>query len=173
MDLGKYGIHIERTIEQPCYRLTSITKLPGEVNRGAHNIFVRVWNEAGYRYTPPDMRIKAAGGQAVYVPLDKPASPMERGHGDVPMYASTTYTISIVDKNKTASDAVIGLHTRHADEEPGNTWGHHSFLLEFAHHTGSVPQPPQPSPRDKLFDRLYTLMQQQVDVVGELEKLLK
>lgn len=171
MDLSKYGIHIERTIEQPCYRLTSITKMPGDINRGAHNVFVRVWNKQGYRYTPPDVRIKAMGVSTEYARLDKPASPMERGHGDVPMYASTTYTISIVDDAKTASDVVIGLHTRHPDEEAGNTWGHHSFVLEFHRHTGVV-QPPQPSPRDKLFDKLYGLMQQQVDVVAELEKLL-
>lgn len=172
MDLTRYGIQIQYTADAPNYHLVNITKLDGATNRGAHNIFVRVWDNKGIREMRPDLRIQAEGGAATeLLRLDKPSDIMERGHGDVPMYASTTYNVSITDNRGSSSDKVIGLHTRHPDEERGNTWGHHSYLLEFRYVPKSTTKPP-PSTRDALFDKLYGLIQQQVDVVGELEKLL-
>ena len=43
----------------------------------------------------------------------------------------------------TKSDTVTGVHTGHADEETGNTWGHHSFYIVWQLMSGDVvPEPP-------------------------------
>ena len=173
MDLSKYGIHVQYTADAPNYHLTDITKLDGNSNRGKQNIFVRVWDEKGIREMRPDLRIKVEGGPSVeFARLDKPTDIMERGHGDVPMYASTTYNISITDSRNPSSDKVIGLHTRHPDEEPGNTWGHHSYLLEFKYVPKSETTPPLNDMKERLFERMKQLMDEQADVLGELEKML-
>lgn len=140
MDLSQYGIQIERAQGSPVFRLTKIEKLSGRENSGNHHVYVRVWDRDGKRFTPNHLRIAANG---LYYSLDKPNGVLEKGHGNVPMWESDTYAVSLYDGGQTVSDVAVGLHTRHRDEEPGNTWGHHSFYLEFTLTDANEPEPPE------------------------------
>lgn len=182
LDLDKYGITIGRTADRaPAYRLTQIRKLTGDENRGSQNIFVRVWDETGRRLTWPDLRIRASAGRPDvfrdYL-LDKPATAIERGHGDVPMYPRTPYTVSIVDARGHRSDQVAGLRTDHPDEEQGNTWGHHSFYLEFTLTASSEdPWPPSGDDADGEVDpdraAVRVWLAEADDLIPQLEDWLK
>ena len=53
---------------------------------------------------------------------------------DFPMGAGATYSVWMKGEqgeSNDPSDRVTGLHTRHKDEAPGNTWGHNSFYVVF------------------------------------------
>ncbi|MEZ4684155.1 MAG: hypothetical protein R2932_59090 [Caldilineaceae bacterium] len=155
LDLERYGVKIVPVSDRGiAYRLTGIEKLSGEENRGAHNIFVCVFDANGDRLRTDDLRIRAviAGNDIVYKPLDKPDTAIERGHGDIPMAPGSRYSVSIIDTRDHPSDVVTGLRSDYPDEEPGSTWGHHSFRLEFTL-TGDQSTGPVEPPTEGEIDR--------------------
>lgn len=172
MESLSYGVGVERTPALiSAYRLTRFYHLPPEENRGRQNVYVRVWDAEGRRLQADGLRIKAVGFTTQYIPLDKASSPMETGHGDVPLWANDTLTISIIDKLNHESDRVVGLHTRHPDEGNGNSYGHHSFLLEFTlRAVGEVP-PTLPPEREHLFQEFRRWLDDGKNIIDELEKL--
>lgn len=133
MNLDKYGIRIIRTLSQePAWRLVRIEKLTGAQNQGNHHVYINAYKTDGARA----VNAKAVS-HGVLIPLDKPDTIMEKGHGNIPMWGDAIG----VEMYGGLSDAVEGLSTRHPDEEPGNTWGHHSFRLDFQWKAGDAVKP--------------------------------
>lgn len=134
MDLDKYGIRIIRTLSQElAWRLVRIEKLTGAQNQGNHHVYINAYMEDGTRF----VGAKAISAGVLYA-LDKPDTFMEKGHGNVPMFGNAMR----VEMYGGLSDAVEGLSTQHPDEEPGSTWGHHSFRLDFQWKAGDAIKPP-------------------------------
>ncbi len=151
-----YGVTIERVSGAGVWRVTECRHLPPEENRGGQNVFVNVFEEDGQRAQGLEISYQRSdGGRVEFAPLDKPDGPMEKGHGNVPIYPNDTITLTVSGQPR---DIVRGIHTRHPDErgpngETWNSWGHHSWLVTFQRMAGSVVEPepekptePQPDP---------------------------
>lgn len=129
-----YGVGISHNGERPRWNVVSVYHLSGAENGGAHNVFVKVLLPNGERDRNQDLRIgwswegQQPGEVAQPARLDKPDG--ERGHGDIPIEKGVIATVWI-EGDGSHSDYVYGLHSMHPDEEAGNTWGHHSFVIVF------------------------------------------
>lgn len=123
--------------------------LPGE-NGGNHNIFLDVLDQAGNRIQRAEIFWGWEGMRPGETPrsavVDKPAN--EPGTNISLNYGQTVYlSADMPTFSDHPSDSVSGLHTRHPDEAPGNTLGHHSFYVVFQLRAGGQPTPP---PVDKI-----------------------
>jgi hypothetical protein len=135
----KYGVTIREAQVadgQLYWRVSGVHHLLGTENQGNHNILVEALDEQGSRIRQgkvfaastwedrqdgPDVR---ALDKADYDPMGC----------DFPMFKEATYSVWMKGENRSSDDPserAEKLHTRHADEEPGNTIGHHSFLVVF------------------------------------------
>jgi len=143
-DIANYGASIERANVPPGTAYWKVVKayhLTGAENGGNHNIYADVLRADGTRWYGAQVRQLWPGGDALAV-VEKP--PEEPGT-NVPMWISGVYGIEAVGM---PSDRVVGLHTKHPDEESGNTTGHHSFMVVFQETvaTGGAPPAPPPGP---------------------------
>lgn len=118
----------------PRWKIIELRKLTGDENRGRHNVYVNVLDATGERDRNPELRIgwdwegRGHNEQAPPQRLNKPDG--ETGHGNVVMEKGMITTVWI-EGDSYASDKASGMHIMHPDEEDGNTWGHHSFLVVF------------------------------------------
>lgn len=141
-DAAAYGVTIEPAQVadgQLYWRVIGVHHLLPHENEGNHTILVEALDESGNRIRqdkafaasqwhgqPGDPDVKA---------LDK-ASHDPMGC-DFPMGKEATYAVWMkgikVDQGEPndPTDRVDHLHTRHKDEGPGNTIGHHSFFVVF------------------------------------------
>jgi hypothetical protein len=140
-----YGVTVNLAAAQSgtqYWRIIGIVHLTGAQNMGNHHVYCDVLDKDGKRITGAKIAIKNFGQFVGYVTIDKPA---EEAGANVPMNSGDTIDLYLPGL---ASDEAQGFHTRHADEEIGNTWGHHSFYVVWQRVTaGSEPGPgPQPDP---------------------------
>jgi hypothetical protein len=137
-DAAPYGVLVERVADpgQPHWRVIGIHHLTGAENVGNHNVFADVLDENGVRIDGAHLLAVNNDLPPALVRIDKP--PHEPGT-NFPMFKNDTYNVAVhgPDDAPLPSDRVINLHTRHADEEPGNTLFHHSFFVVFQQ-TGGV-----------------------------------
>jgi hypothetical protein len=98
--------------------------LSGRQNRGNRNLYVDVLGTDGTRRYGAKCHLTFAGRSADLT-IDKPTN--EPGT-NAPMYTGNTYDI---EASGMPSDKAAGFRTEHPDEEAGNTWGHHSFMVTF------------------------------------------
>jgi hypothetical protein len=129
----------------PAWRITSIERLSKAEGGNTPAIYVRVWDAAGARASDAAMIRAAVPGQPVrHYQLNKPNSPIERGHGDVPLAKGAVYAISIEDEHGSPSDVVGDL--RSDQPLPGEDWGHVTWRLGFTFQDaeGPVVGPPDP-----------------------------
>lgn len=147
-----YGVKIETsTATGTCWRAVLVRHLSPSENRGKQNLFVDVVDETGVRVFDDRLRIAwfdhPGDLTADYTRLDKPDTPLEFGDGNVPISKAQTLT-AWVHGDGLPSDRVVGIHTRHPDEDTGNSWGHHSFYVRFQRTTKAVTVPPTDKPSD-------------------------
>jgi len=138
-DAVPYGVQIQEAQVadgEPYWRVIGVHHLLPAENEGALTVLVEALDEVGNRirqgkafaastwegrHEPPDVKA-----------LDKASSdPMGC---DFPMGAGATYSVWMKGahgESDDPSDRVTGLHTRHKDEAPGNTWAHNSFYVVF------------------------------------------
>ena len=169
----QYGVSILPASVPPgtaYWRVSSVRHLPGDQNRGRHHIFIRAFDAAGQRDRTPTLRVywewegQRPGEKSDPVRLDKGDS--DTGHADIPMEKGQIIMIHLAGDGA-ASEAVDGLHAMHNDEGPGNTWGHHSFVVEFQK-TVATSQPTEPPPTepptedDALLQRVRMLENQMI-----------
>ena len=118
------------------WRVKSVRKLSPEENRGKHNVYVDVWRNGSCLRSLSAIAV-AYGWQdtpAQTLRLDKPMS--EPGT-NFPIYSGARYWVKVVDMDGEQSDMVTGLSCDLPDEpQPadglgGNTYGHHSWMVEF------------------------------------------
>jgi hypothetical protein len=141
-DAAKYGIKI-RESQTPdgarYWRVIGAHHLSPAENEGNHTILVEALDEEGNR-------IRGAKDWAASTfenSADAPkASPLDKrdydpAGCDFPMFKEATYSVWIKGHGENPnvlndpSERVEKLHTRHSDEAPGNTYGHHSFYVVF------------------------------------------
>ena len=116
---------------QAYWKVIGIYHLLGSENQGGHSIFVEALDENGERARDPGLRIGWTwegknDGPALQKRLDKPNSEPASNIG-----LENGMIVRLWVEGDEASDEVSGLHTRHPDEEPGNSFGHHSFYVIF------------------------------------------
>lgn len=135
-----YGVNVVKAPTGPAWRCIGIFHLAPQENRGRHNVFVEVLDENGNRDRSPVVNwtwYMDAPTQTVR--LDKPDN---EPAADIPVEKSYTVTLR-VNGDGLDSDSVGGIHTRHADEAEGNTYGHHSFYVIFQRQHSDVIAPPE------------------------------
>lgn len=149
-DAIRYGASIVPVpASRTAWRCIGIYHLRPDENRGRHNIFIDVLDEAGNRVQTPTIRWTWwIDGPQQTTHLDKP---LTEPACDIPLESKATVTL-FVDGDGLPSDRVGNLHTRHADEGEGNTWMHHSYYVVFqCKPAGVIIAPP---PIDTELDRL-------------------
>jgi hypothetical protein len=151
-----YGATIMRSKAANKWACIGIYHLTPEENRGRHNVFVECLDESGNRLRWPIINWTwAYGGPVQQKRLDKPAN---EPAADIPIDKDATVSLWVADG--LSSDVVGELYTRHADESPGNTWGHHSFYVIFQRQTAIAtppidpPTPTEPTPEPLTLESL-------------------
>jgi hypothetical protein len=143
-DASPYGVSVE-AIEGAVYEVIGIHHLDQSENVGKHNIYVQVLDQQGERNDQVPVlwtwegRTDAALMLALDKPLDEPA-------GNISLDLGQTVSLWIGPASARLSDVASGFHTRHPDEPPGNTIGHHSYLVVFQHLPAGGGSPPPPIP---------------------------
>lgn len=129
-----YGVSIvpaDVAPEQVHWQVIGVRHLTGPENRRRHNAYIETLDEHGNRVQNPNLRIgwtweNKTDGPAEPKRLDKPTNEPAT---DIPLEKSMTVTLWL--EGDGPSDQVQGLHTRHPDEDEGNTIGHHSYYIVF------------------------------------------
>lgn len=138
-DAGPYGVQVERVADprQPHWRVIGVHHLTGPENMGNHNVFCDILDEEGHRIQGAHLLATNNNLPSSLIKIDKP--PHEPGT-NFPVFKNDTYTVAVhgPDHAPLPSERVINLHTRHPDEESGNTLFHHSFFVVFQK-TGGAP----------------------------------
>lgn len=158
-----YGVNVIKADPGPAWRCIGIFKLTPQENRGRHNVFLDVLDEQGNRTRQPVINwtwYMDAPQQTVR--LDKPDN---EPAADIPVEESYTVTLR-VNGNGLPSDSVGGIHTRHADEGEGSTYGHHSFYVVFQRQQVGILAPPvdpvDPPPTDDALAQRVAVLEQQM-----------
>ena len=139
-DAEAYGVRVEPVKVAPdqwYWRVVKVHHLAPEENGGNHHIYLDVLDPAlpdatnalGGRVSGARLKVTWEGGESI-VKVDKPLN--EPG-ANYPVWKSQDCAVGALglEGHELPSDRVTGLHTRHADEASGNTWGHHSFSVIF------------------------------------------
>lgn len=141
-DATKYGVKV-RECQAPdgaCYwRVIGVHHLSPAENEGNHTILVEALDEEGNRIRGTRNWAASTFENSTAAPKVSPLDKKDYDPAgcDFPMFKEATYSAWIKghgDKPDLANDPserVEKLHTRHADEAPGNTSGHHSFYVVF------------------------------------------
>jgi hypothetical protein len=158
-DAEAYGVKVEPVKVAPgqwYWRVVRVHHLAPQDNNGNHHIYLDVLDPAlpdaanalGGRIFGARLKVMWEGGESL-VTVNKPLN--EPG-GNFPMWKSQDCAVVALglEGHELPSDGVTGLHTRHPDEAPGNTWGHHSFSVLFVR-TQAAPSGGKPIARYVLF----------------------
>lgn len=138
----RYGIRVRQLgeISLPLgatryWRVIGVHHLTGTENRGNHHVYADILDEDGERINGAKLILKQNEAPPEFAVIDKP--PHEPGT-NFPMWSNTRATVA-VHYDDLPSEEVCDLRTDHADEEVGNTWGHHSFYVVFQRTPVSAP----------------------------------
>ncbi|MEM7342830.1 MAG: hypothetical protein AAF485_01180 [Chloroflexota bacterium] len=130
---AKYGVEVRSLQQQSIpleaesfWRVIGIHHLTGAENMGNHNVFCDVLDENGQRINHSRLVLTQGTASPVFAVVDKPAN--EPGT-NFPIFKGNVVTVGV--ESDLPSEQVTGIHIGHADEEVGNTWGHHSFYVVF------------------------------------------
>lgn len=145
----KYGVQIESlpaseltTVGTPYWRVIGVHHLTGLENMSNHHVFCDVLDEDGWRINGARLRLNQGNGSPVFAAIDKPTN--EPGT-NFPMFKEMRASVSVTWPSDASlpSETVTGLRIDHADEEVGNTWGHHSFYVVFQKAKIKDAEPPE------------------------------
>lgn len=165
-DAAAYGVQIREAQVadgEPYWRVIGVHHLLPAENESAHTILVEALDEQGNRIRQGKVHAASTFDNNEDPPkvtaLDKgDADPMGC---DFPMGAGGTFSVWMKGQqgdSNDASDRVIGLHTRHEDEGPGNTWGHNSFYVAFQR----TRKGPTVLDKNAMLDQARVLLEQQM-----------
>ncbi len=125
---------------QNYWRVVGIHHLTGAENRGNHHVYADVLDENGRRINGSRLVLMQGGSNPLYAVIDKPAN--EAGT-NFPMWSNTKGALAV---EGAPSESVGVLRSDWADEDSGNTWGHHSFYVVFQRTAGGSVTAPAPAP---------------------------
>lgn len=113
-------------------KIIGIHKLTGTENQGNHNIFIEPLDEEGNRLDRWVLfhQIRPTGSMH-FVTMDKPPS---EPAGNVPINRDTYNDVKLYEDGLGAdypSETAYNISAVFPDEESGNSWHHHSFLVVF------------------------------------------
>lgn len=140
-DAESYGVTVER-LPKAHYRAIGVHHLTPDENRGGHHTHILLVNTRAERLRGVPVAYTWVGRHddesAPPVVDDKPDN--DPG-ANIPM--GLRQIISLFVAGSGPSDVVEGLTTNHRDEAPGNTAGHHSFLVVYlaGENNGPAPAP--------------------------------
>lgn len=127
-DAVAYGVGIEK-VQVPAgeryWKVTKVHHLTPKENEGKHHIFVDILDEEGKRIYGAKVKVTWQGGGEALATVDKPLN--EPGT-NFPLWKHQVCNLEVIGL---PSERVMGLHTKHPDEAPGNTLFHHSFMVIF------------------------------------------
>lgn len=150
-DAASYGVQVKALAEssvplnaQYYWRVIGIHHLTGAENMGNHHAYCDVVDEDGRRLNGSRLVLTQGSTAPLFAVVDKP--PNEAGT-NFPLWSNTRGTVAVAwpGDNPLPSEAVSGIRSDHADEEIGNTWGHHSFYVVFQR-TKIPKEEPAPAP---------------------------
>jgi hypothetical protein len=127
-DAAAYGVSIMPCSPQPgewYWQVVKVHHLSQSENNGNHNLFVDVLDEAGRRINGARVQLLYPDGRTELIVIDKPVN--EPG-GNAPLWKQDVVSAHVLGE-PVKSDLVAGVSPAHADEPPGNTLYHHSFLV--------------------------------------------
>ena len=165
-DAVAYGVQIQEAQVadgELCWRVIGVHHLLPAENGGDHTILVEALDEQGNRIRQGRVHAASTFENNADPPkvtaLDKgDADPMGC---DFPMGIEATFLVWIKGDRPEAedpSDRVAKLHTRHKDEAPGNTIGHHSFFVAFQR----TRKGPTVLDKDAVLNKARTLLEEQM-----------
>lgn len=153
-DAHGYGVDILPSASKENWRIIGVHHLTGEENRGGHHLYLEALDGERVRgFVGWTWEGRQVGEKADPIVLDKP---LNEPAGNIGLGAPQTVQAWMLGReinDRDSSDVVTGIHTRHADEEAGNTFGHHSFYVVFQKTVATDPEPPA----GKIFDH-YVLL---------------
>lgn len=127
-EITAYGASIQRASGLApgtrYWKIVDAYHLSGRQNRGNRHLYVDMLGADGTRRYGAKCRL-FFGGRSSDLTIDKPSN--EPGT-NTPLYAGNFYDIEALGL---PSDKGVGFSTEHPDEEIGNAWGHHSFMVVF------------------------------------------
>ncbi len=136
----KYGIEIEHVAnpEQAHWRIIGVHHLTGPENGGKHHLFCDVLDKGGQRIMGAHLILTNGNLPPSLIAIDKPLN--EPGT-NIPMFFNDTISLIVnhPDSDPLPSERISEVNTRHPDEEPGTTLGHHSFYVVFQETDGGPP----------------------------------
>ena len=136
-DAAKYDVSIQELAKttvplkaKQYWRVVGVHHLTGPENMGNHHVFCDVLDGTGRRIHQARLSLTQGTSPPLFAIVDKPAN--EAGT-NFPLWSSTraTVAVSYPPDAPLPSESVTGIRSDHADEEIGNTWGHHSFYVVF------------------------------------------
>lgn len=139
-DAAAYGVTVNTVADPtlPHWRVIGIHHLTGPENHGQHHLFCDVLDEFGQRINGATLSAQNNDLPPATLTIDKP---LHEPGTNTQMYWNDNLSIS-VHLEGLPSETATGFHTRHPDEEPGTTRGHHSFYVVFQKVGGVTDQPP-------------------------------
>lgn len=143
-EAAEYGVSIVPARENPnkiIWRCIGIHHLTGPENGGNHHVYLDVLDEKGKRIEGARLMVINNGKVPYQVMIDKPTN--EAG-ANIPMYFNDTLSVYVA--GDIPGDKVEGFHTRHEDEEPGTSRGHHSFYVVWQRQVATEPEPEPEEP---------------------------
>jgi len=136
-DADRLGVRVSQGADVECIGVHVLT---GDENWGKRNVYLAVLDANGERIPNAVVEWMWEGREEppLRVVLDKPEN---EPPGNIALEADMTVSCWLPDCN---SARVSGLHTRHTDEPPGNTYGHWSYFVVFRMRGSGVPMPVPP-----------------------------
>lgn len=142
---ARYGVQVNELSKttvpvnaKQYWRVVGVHHLTGPENSGNHHVYCDVLDGDGKRVNNSRLSLTEGNAAPLFAVVDKPAN--EAGT-NFPLWSKTKATIAVTypPNSPFPSERVTGIRTDHADEEIGNTWGHHSFYVVFQLTT--IPEP--------------------------------
>ncbi len=168
-DAVDYGVEIlpaENLISGEFYwRIIGVHHLTGAENNGNHHLYLEALDENGIRvgksFVGWTWEGRQLGQRADPAVLDKPRN---EPYGNIGIFNATlsAWMLGSDINARDRSDMVVGVHYKHADEEMGNTWGHHSFYVVFQQTVVGEPEPPIPDPPSEKLINHYVLLSTEI-----------
>lgn len=147
----KYGVQVLPVNAKGWYwKAIGIHHLTGKENNGNHHVYCDILDAFGRRINGARLKLHVPFQADRLATIDKPEN--EPGT-NFPLHAGEVGVLSVAG-GQLPTESVTGLRIDHADEEPGNTWGHHSFYVVFQRFLDesvddspdSPVEPPEPEP---------------------------
>lgn len=158
-DAGGYGVTIARHTPlsgEWYWKIQGVYHLLPDENLGGHYLYLDAVTPLG----TTDRNVHIDWGWEGMAPREKPGLvALDKADyeppGNIAMWAEQRVWAKVPGN----SDVIQNVHTGHADEAGGNTWGHHSFYVLWQYvQAPELPPPPSPPPPNEWEEQAKALL---------------